>query len=155
MKAVTLRVHSFKGFNVGRMDVRAASDPRPKCKNVCHAVALLPYRSEPNSPPRPGRRISRGVRVGMSHRRQAINQKRRNVHQIGTTSAGRALSCHRVGGISPVKIFTALSRFVYRPEPPTPSTAPFDDGLVEIARLIAGEEPVRESAEARRSRSGP
>jgi hypothetical protein len=58
------------------------------------------------------------------------------------------------GGISPVKIFTALSRFVYRPEPPTPSTAPFDDGLVEIARLIASEEPVRESAEARRSRSG-
>jgi hypothetical protein len=47
-----------------------------------------------------------------------------------------------------------LSRFVYRPEPPTPSTAPFDDGLVEIARLIAGEEPVRESAEARRLRSG-
>ena len=109
MKAVTLRVHSFKGFNIGGMDVRAALDPRPKCKNVCHAVALLPYRSEPNSPPRPGRRISRGVRVGMSHRRQAINQKRRNFHQIGTTSAGRALSCHRVGG-------NLASENIYRPE---------------------------------------
>jgi hypothetical protein len=53
-----------------------------------------------------------------------------------------------------VKLFTALSRFVYRPEPPAPSAAPFDDGLVEIARLIAREEPVRESAEACRSRSG-
>jgi hypothetical protein len=57
------------------------------------------------------------------------------------------------GGISPVKILAALSRFVYRPEPPAPSAAPFDDGLVEIARLIAREEPVRDGAEARRSRS--
>jgi hypothetical protein len=57
------------------------------------------------------------------------------------------------GGISPVKILAALSRFVYRPEPPAPSAAPFDDGLVEIARLIAREEPVRDGAEVRRSRS--
>jgi hypothetical protein len=39
-----------------------------------------------------------------------------------------------------VKIFAALGRFVYRPEPPTPPVKPFDDGLVEIARLIAREE---------------
>jgi hypothetical protein len=31
-------------------------------------------------------------------------------------------------------------RFSYRPEPPTPSAAPFDDGLVEIAQLITREE---------------
>jgi len=53
-----------------------------------------------------------------------------------------------------VKILAALSRFVYRPEPPAPSAAPFDDGLIEIARLIAREEPARGGAEARRSRSG-
>ncbi len=63
-------------------------------------------------------------------------------------------SCYRVGEISPVKIFAALSRFVHRPEPPAPSAAPFDDGLIEIARLIAREESVRDGAEARRSRSG-
>jgi len=62
-------------------------------------------------------------------------------------------SCYR-GGISPVKIFAALSRFVNRPEPPAPSAVPFDDGLIEIARLIAREESVRDGAEARRSRSG-
>jgi len=53
-----------------------------------------------------------------------------------------------------VKIFAALSRFVNRPEPPAPSAVPFDDGLIEIARLIAREEPARDGAEARRSRSG-
>jgi hypothetical protein len=53
-----------------------------------------------------------------------------------------------------VKIFAALGRFVYRPEPATPSAKPFDDGLVEIARLIAREEPARDGAEARRPRPG-
>jgi len=53
-----------------------------------------------------------------------------------------------------VKILAALSRFVYRPEPPAASAAPFDDGPIEIARLIAREEPARDGAEARRSRSG-
>ena len=58
-----------------------------------------------------------------------------------------------------MKILAALSRFVYRPEPlvyrpepPAPSAVPFDDGLIEIARLIAREEPARDGAEARRSR---
>ena len=55
-----------------------------------------------------------------------------------------------------MKIFTALSRFVYRPQPPTPPAAPFDDGLTEIARLIAREESVNKAdaaPDARRSRS--
>jgi hypothetical protein len=52
------------------------------------------------------------------------------------------------GGVSPVKIFAALGRFVHRPEPPTPPAKPFDDGLVEIARLIAREVPARDGAEA-------
>jgi hypothetical protein len=47
-----------------------------------------------------------------------------------------------------VKIFAALGRFVHRPEPPTPPAKPFDDGLVEIARLIGREEPARDGAEA-------
>jgi hypothetical protein len=41
-----------------------------------------------------------------------------------------------------VKIFIALGRFVHRPQPPTPTApAPFDDGLVELARLIAVDHP--------------
>lgn len=47
-----------------------------------------------------------------------------------------------------MKIFAALGRFVRRPEPPTPPAKPFDDGLVEIVRLIAREEPARDGAEA-------
>jgi hypothetical protein len=58
-----------------------------------------------------------------------------------------------VSEIPPVKIFASFSRFVHRPEPPTSPAAPFDDGLAELARLIAredreGENPV--NADARR-----
>ena len=38
-----------------------------------------------------------------------------------------------------MKMFANLSRFIYHSEPPQPSAAPFDDGLTEIARLIARE----------------
>jgi hypothetical protein len=42
-----------------------------------------------------------------------------------------------------LKIVAAISRFIHPPEPPTPvAPAPFDDGLVEIARLIAADDPV-------------
>ena len=47
-----------------------------------------------------------------------------------------------------MKIFAALGRLVHRPAPPTPPAKPFDDGLVEIARLIAREVPARDGAEA-------
>jgi hypothetical protein len=47
-----------------------------------------------------------------------------------------------------VKIFAALGRLVHRPAPPTPPAKPFDDGLVEIARLIAREESAGHGAEA-------
>jgi hypothetical protein len=41
-----------------------------------------------------------------------------------------------------VKLFTALTSFLHRPQPPTPAApAQFDDGLAEIARLIAREVP--------------
>jgi hypothetical protein len=41
----------------------------------------------------------------------------------------------------PVKLFTALTRFLHRPQPPTPpAPAPFDDGLTDIARLIAADD---------------
>ena len=41
-----------------------------------------------------------------------------------------------------MKLFTALKRFLHRPQPPTsPAPAQFDDGLAEIARLIAREVP--------------
>lgn len=41
-----------------------------------------------------------------------------------------------------MKIFTALMRFVHRPRPPTPvAPAPFDDGLVQLAQLIAVDDP--------------
>lgn len=41
-----------------------------------------------------------------------------------------------------MKIFTALSRFVHRPQPPTPvAPVPFDDGLVQLAQLIAVDDP--------------
>ena len=79
-----------------------------------------------------------------------LTKKPAYFHQIGTTKSG-ALSCIGSvvpGGVSPVKIFAALGRFVHRPEPPTPPAKPFDDGLVEIARLIAREEPARDGAEA-------
>jgi hypothetical protein len=43
-----------------------------------------------------------------------------------------------------VKIFTALGRFVHPPQPPTPTApAPFDDGLIELARLIAVDHPAK------------
>src|SRR5712671_114701 len=94
-------------------------------------------------------------RTKQKHRLEGprINQK---PTRFSSYSARRALSCILLscGGISPVKIFAALSRFVNRPEPPAPSAVPFDDGLIEIARLIAREESVRDGAEARRSRSG-
>jgi hypothetical protein len=42
----------------------------------------------------------------------------------------------------PVKLFTAINRFMHRREPQTPATpAPFDDGLVDIARLIEVDDP--------------
>ncbi len=45
-----------------------------------------------------------------------------------------------------MKMFSTLSRFIYQPEPPQPTAAPFDDGLAEIARLIAREDPVKADA---------
>jgi hypothetical protein len=42
-----------------------------------------------------------------------------------------------------MKMFPNLSRFIYRPERPQPTAAPFDDGLAEIARLIAREDPLK------------
>ena len=36
-----------------------------------------------------------------------------------------------------MKLFTALARFLHRPPPPPPAPMQFDDGLAEIARLIA------------------
>jgi hypothetical protein len=42
----------------------------------------------------------------------------------------------------PLKLFTALNRFMHRRGPQTPATpAPFDDGLVDIARLIEVDDP--------------
>ena len=40
-----------------------------------------------------------------------------------------------------MKIFAALRRVASPPERPTPRARPFDDGLVELARLIAREVP--------------
>lgn len=40
-----------------------------------------------------------------------------------------------------MKILAALSRVAAPPESPTPRAQPFDDGLVELARLIAREAP--------------
>ena len=40
-----------------------------------------------------------------------------------------------------MKILAALSRVAAPPESPTPRAQPFDDGLVELARLIAREVP--------------
>jgi hypothetical protein len=49
-----------------------------------------------------------------------------------------------------VKILEALGRLVNRSEPPSQPANPFDDGLTELARLIALEEPAGgENAEAR------
>ena len=45
-----------------------------------------------------------------------------------------------------MKMFANLSRFIYHSEPPQPSAAPFDDGLTEIARLIAREDPIKAAA---------
>jgi hypothetical protein len=45
-----------------------------------------------------------------------------------------------------MKIFANLIRFIYRSEPPQPTAAPFDDGLAEIARLIAREDPIKADA---------
>ena len=40
-----------------------------------------------------------------------------------------------------MKILVALRRLVFQPERhPTPPAKPFDDGLVEIARLLTNEE---------------
>jgi hypothetical protein len=48
-----------------------------------------------------------------------------------------------------VKIFTALSRFVHRPQPQTPvAPVPFDDGLVQLAQLIAVDDPATRPDEA-------
>jgi hypothetical protein len=49
-----------------------------------------------------------------------------------------------------VKILIALSRLVSPPEQqPTPPAKPFDDGLVEIARLFAKAESSRNSTDRR------
>jgi hypothetical protein len=45
-----------------------------------------------------------------------------------------------------MKIFANLIRFIYRSELPQPTAAPFDDGLAEIAQLIAREDPVEADA---------
>jgi hypothetical protein len=44
-----------------------------------------------------------------------------------------------------MKMFANLSRFIYQPGPPRPTAAPFDDGLAEIARLIAREDPIKKA----------
>ena len=42
-----------------------------------------------------------------------------------------------------MRVTTTLRHFIDPPAPPTPAApSPFDDGLVEIARLIAVEDPV-------------
>lgn len=42
-------------------------------------------------------------------------------------------------------MFDAVKRFLRKPQPPTrPVAAQFDDGLTEIARLIARDAPTRE-----------
>jgi hypothetical protein len=43
-----------------------------------------------------------------------------------------------------VKMFTALKRFLHRPQP-KPAPRRFDDGLAEIARLIAREVPAEDA----------
>jgi hypothetical protein len=49
-----------------------------------------------------------------------------------------------------VKILVALSRLVFPPEQkPAPPAKPFDDGLVEIARLLANTESSRRSTDRR------
>ena len=45
-----------------------------------------------------------------------------------------------------MKMFANLSRFIYQSGPPQPTAAPFDDGLAEIARLIAREDPIKAAA---------
>ena len=40
-----------------------------------------------------------------------------------------------------MKLFTVLARFLHRQPPTHPAPALFDDGLTEIARLIAREVP--------------
>ncbi len=45
-----------------------------------------------------------------------------------------------------MKMFANLSRFILHSEPPQPSDVPFDDGLTEIARLIAREDPIKADA---------
>jgi hypothetical protein len=45
-----------------------------------------------------------------------------------------------------MKMFANLSRFIYHSESRQPPAAPFDDGLTEIARLIAREDPVNADA---------
>ena len=42
-----------------------------------------------------------------------------------------------------MKMFAKVSRFIHRPEPLQFTAAPFDDGLAEIARLIAREDPIK------------
>lgn len=44
-----------------------------------------------------------------------------------------------------MKIFANLIRFIYRSEPPQPTAVSFDDGLAQIVRLIAREDPPRRS----------
>jgi hypothetical protein len=42
-----------------------------------------------------------------------------------------------------VKLFAAISRFIHRRRPQTSAMpAPFDDGLVDIARLIEVDDPL-------------
>jgi hypothetical protein len=44
-----------------------------------------------------------------------------------------------------VKLLAALSRVASPPKSPTPRAQPFDDGLVELARLIAREVPAADA----------
>ena len=55
------------------------------------------------------------------------------------------LVLNSAGGM-PVKLFTVLTSFLHRPQAPTPpAPAQFDDGLTEIARLIAREVPAEDA----------
>ena len=49
-----------------------------------------------------------------------------------------------------MKILAALRRLVFQPERhPTPPAKPFDDGLVDIARLLTSEEPSHHDKDGR------
>ena len=90
---------------------------------------------------RAGKRVPRRCVIACRSRTPTVNAVRFNFPQIGTTSVGCSWFLNSAGGM-PVKLFSALTRVLQRPQPPTPPPpTQFDDGLTEIARLIAREVP--------------